>query len=208
MEKDKYIQDLADIKTMMERSSRFLTLSGLTGVTIGFWALLTSWNVWEILQRIEGYQSDSMLVDLSTKVIIKFVLIGIITLAITIWTAVFQSKRLAKKRGEKLWTPAAKNMIITLTIPLTIGGLFAIVLLSNGLIGLIAPTTLIFYGLALINASNHTLSDIKYLGYSEVIIGLFAAYFFGYGLFFWAFGFGVLHIIYGIWMYLKYEKGA
>ncbi len=207
MEKEKYIQDLADIKNMMERSSRFLSLSGLTGVTIGFWALFGAWNVWEILDRIDSYESDSIIAELSTKAIIKLVLIGTILLVTSLWMGFFHSKKLAKKRGQNLWGPAAKNLIQSLAIPLIIGGLFSIILLTKGLIGLISPTLLIFYGFALISASDHTISDIKYLGFSEILVGLIATYFIGYGLFFWAFGFGILHIVYGIWMYLKYEKG-
>jgi hypothetical protein len=92
-----------------------------------------------------------------------------------------------------------------LFIPLIAGGLFVAALLFHGLIFLIAPVTLIFYGLALINASKHTYHDVKYLGLIEIALGLIASFFVGYGLFVWALGFGVMHIVYGILMYLKYE---
>jgi hypothetical protein len=65
---------------------------------------------------------------------------------------------------------------------------------------------LIFYGLALINASKYTYNDIRYLGISELLIGLCSTLFLGYGLFFWAAGFGLAHIVYGALMYFKYDK--
>jgi len=71
---------------------------------------------------------------------------------------------------------------------------------------LIAPVMLVFYGLALINASKYTLNDIRYLGYAETVIGLIACFFVDYGLLAWTIGFGALHIIYGLMMFYKYEK--
>jgi hypothetical protein len=44
------------------------------------------------------------------------------------------------------------------------------------------------------------------LGICEIGLGLIASIYMGYGLLFWAVGFGVLHIIYGIVMYMKYER--
>jgi hypothetical protein len=58
----------------------------------------------------------------------------------------------------------------------------------------------------LINASKYTFNDIRYLGFCEIILGLGAAVYVGYGLYFWALGFGILHIIYGAMMYYKYER--
>jgi len=68
----------------------------------------------------------------------------------------------------------------------------------------VAPLTLIFYGLALVNASKYTLSEIRSFGIAEIVLGLIAMAFIGYGLLFWAIGFGLLHIIYGIIMHVRY----
>jgi hypothetical protein len=100
----------------------------------------------------------------------------------------------------------AKLTIINLFIPLFVGGVFCMILLSHHLIYLIAPTTLLFYGLALFNAGKYTLKEVRYLGLTEMLLGLFASYYAGYGLLFWALGFGILHIIYGTVMYFKYER--
>ena len=114
----------------------------------------------------------------------------------------------AKKQGASIWDYQAKRLIINLLIPLSTGGIFSILLLLQNAAHLIAPVTLIFYGLALINASKYTLGTIRYLGFIEIITGLLAMTFLNYGLIFWAFGFGIMHIIYGLFMYFKYERNA
>jgi hypothetical protein len=120
-------------------------------------------------------------------------------------TAFYFTTRQAKKRGQKIWDQTSRRLLFNLAIPLVTGGIFSLALLRWAPI-LTAPATLIFYGLALINASKFTLNDIRYLGFCELGLGLISAYFPGYSLFFWALGFGVLHIVYGTAMYFKYER--
>ena len=93
-----------------------------------------------------------------------------------------------------------------MAIPLVAGGIYAIILLYHGHVALVAPATLIFYGLSLIHASKYTINDIRHLGVAELITGLVASVFPDYGLLFWAFGFGVLHVVYGLRIHHKYEK--
>ena len=207
MEKEKYIQDLADIKNMMERSSRFISLSGLTGVLAGIYALVGAYMAWGILYHFDYYFMREFVTYLPKIALLKLALVGSSVLGLSLISGIVLTQRMAKKQGRPIWDETAKRLIINLAIPLITGGIFVLILLFKGFIGIVAPGTLIFYGLALINASKYTLRDIQYLGISEIIVGLIATYFIGYGLFFWAFGFGILHIVYGIWMYLKYERG-
>jgi hypothetical protein len=208
MEKEKYIQDLADIKNMMEKSSRFISLSGLSGVLAGIFALIGAYMAWGVLYQFDTYFSRQFVTYLPKIVLYKLILIGAAVLFLSLTAGMIFTQKMAKKQGRKIWDDTAKRLLIHLAIPLITGGLFLGILLFKGLVGIVAPGTLIFYGLALINASKYTFRDIQYLGISEIIIGIIATYFIGYGLFFWAFGFGVLHIIYGIVMYLKYEKAT
>lgn len=129
-----------------------------------------------------------------------------VVLFASIAVAISLSVKKARKKGLKIWDNAAKRLIINMFIPLAGGGLFCLILMYHGQAGLVAPSTLIFYGLALLNASKYTLDDIRYLGITELIIGLISAVWIGYGLLFWALGFGIIHIIYGILMYYKYER--
>lgn len=212
MDSNKYLNDIAEIKKMMSNSSRFLSLSGLSGILAGVYALIATFLAREILTSIPQYAIDSsynLTVDRVTsnaEIVAKLILIALITLILAITTAFILTLKKTKKTGEKIWTPISRRLIANFAIPFLAGGFFCAVLLQYELIGLVAPATLLFYGLALINASKYTVGDIKYLGLVNVIIGLVATQFIGYGLYFWALGFGVSHIIYGTIMYNKYDR--
>jgi hypothetical protein len=221
MESSKYIEDLASIKSMMSKSSRFMSISGLSGILAGVYALIAFFVTYRVLATVvlPGISIDNLpegetnilegLLNAFTGgygVDTILALIGIITLAAAVLTGIILTIRKAKKHNEKIWDPTSRRLIANFAIPLAAGGIFCLVLLQYGIIGLVAPCTLIFYGLALVNASKYTLGDIKYLGIANVIIGLISTQFIGYGLFFWALGFGVLHIIYGSLMYFKYDR--
>ncbi|MEK7255717.1 MAG: hypothetical protein AAB316_13290, partial [Bacteroidota bacterium] len=135
-----------------------------------------------------------------------FVLVAAAVFLRAVVSGVYFTTRKARRNGQKIWDALSQRMLVNLLIPLAAGGLFCIALYWHGMIGLIAPSTLVFYGLALINGGKYTLDDIRYLGMTEVALGLFGMFSPGYGLELWALGFGVLHIIYGIVMYLKYEQ--
>ena len=132
------------------------------------------------------------------------VAIGVLILALG--TGIFFTTRKAKKHGLKIWDSTSKRLLINLLIPLATGGIICLILLDKHYYALVAPATLVFYGLSLVNASHHTYRDIRYLGLTQIVLGLVAFMYIGYGLLFWAIGFGVLHILYGTLMYFKYER--
>ena len=105
-----------------------------------------------------------------------------------------------------MWGAATIRLFWNMVIPLTAGAIFIIRMMQLGEFELVAPGCLIFYGLALVNASKYTLGEIRYLGYGQLVLGIINLWLIGYGLYFWAIGFGLLHIVYGIWMWNKYEK--
>ena len=213
-EKD-HLQTLNEIRSLMEKSSRFISLSGLSGVFAGIFALLGTAAVFIFYNdffypryyNLGVYLREDLIhgKDLSNFLIFSFIDAALILL-FAIGFAIFFTTRRARKNGQSIWDATIKRLLINTFIPLATGGLFCIALLYHKQIYLIAPATLVFYGLALLNASKYTLNEIKYLGISEIIIGLIASVYVGYGLIFWAFGFGILHIVYGAIMYFKYEK--
>ncbi len=200
-----HLQAITDIRSMMERSSRFISLSGLSGIFAGVFALCGAYAAYLELNshgRMYRLLNES---DFS-GVVIYLLLDAAVVLLASLAAGIILTIRNSKKKGIRIWDAAAKRLLINLLIPLVTGGLFCLVLLYHGLAGLVAPATLLFYGLALINASKYTLNDIRYLGFCEILLGLTATLFMGYGLLFWAAGFGVLHIVYGTVMYFKYER--
>ncbi|MEX2349982.1 MAG: hypothetical protein WD554_03820, partial [Flavobacteriaceae bacterium] len=104
------------------------------------------------------------------------------------------------------WNPVARRLVTNMAVPLITGAVFMGILISKGIFGLLAPLTLIFYGLALVNASKFTFDELRYLGITQIILGLISTYYLEYGLLLWAVGFGIMHIAYGTFMHLKYEK--
>ena len=204
-EQKDHLQALSDIRSMMERSSRCISLSGLSGVVSGIFALCGAYAAYIKLFSLAG-SYRSLEGESFNDIIIYLLSDAAIVLIASISVGTLLTIRNSKRKGIKIWDSTAKRMLINLAIPLVTGGLFCLILLYHAEIGLVAPATLIFYGLALINASKYTFNDIRYLGMCEIGLGLAAALNMGYGLFFWAAGFGVMHIIYGTVMYFKYER--
>lgn len=215
-DQDKYqeqdhLEQLADIRDLMERSTRFISLSGLSGVSTGLIALAGSIFAWSYMDyKYEGEfdraQLFCKLEAIPMDYILKLGAAAGFVLVLALGSAIFFTTRKARKQGLPIWDRAAQNMLINLSIPLITGGLFCLVLLKYEICGLIAPATLIFYGLALINASKFTLKEIRYLGITEIVLGFVACFMLRESLIFWGLGFGVLHIFYGILMYYRYER--
>lgn len=201
MDTQNYLQDLKEIKELMNKSTLFISLSGLSGILAGIYALIGAAVVYYLIENHQGYY-----ITLESKTFKLIILTAMVVLLASLVTAYVMTVNKAAKAGEKMWNPASKRLLINFLIPLITGGIFALLLLRNGSYGLVAPVTLIFYGLACVNASKYTLRDVRYLGITEIILGLLAVEFSGYGLYFWVLGFGVCHIVYGSFMHFKYDR--
>jgi len=198
-----YIQDLAEIRSMMERSSKFLSLSGWAGIMAGIYALAGAWIVYDVFQ----FNPDKIAYTANDTTSLSMVIFSAFAvLLLAIGTAIFLSRKKARKRGEQLWNVTSKRMIANMGIPLATGGILIMILLLKGFTGLMAPLTLLFYGLALYSASRFTYDDLKILGIIQMGMGLISAWYIEYSLLLWAIGFGVVHIIYGVYMHFKYER--
>lgn len=208
MEKESdYIRDITEIRSMMERASKFLSLSGWAGIMAGIYALAGAYVAYKLLY----FNPDEIAYATAASgnwsaTLLKLIALALTILVLAIGTAIFLSYKKANKRSEKLWNATSRRLLINMAVPLVSGGLLILVLISKGLIGLVAPLTLLFYGLALYNAGKFTFGEVRVLGLVEIGLGLVSAYFIGYGLLCWAIGFGLLHIIYGIYIHYKYEQ--
>ncbi len=202
-----YEKDLASIRSIMERSVKFISLSGLSGVLSGLYALTGAAIAYKIIYYPLppfGYFNVSILDHPSA--IFNLELTALIVLVASLVTGFLMSLRKARKLETSLWNATSKQLLRDLLIPLGSGGLFILLLLLREYYILLAPTCLIFYGLALIQASRNTYSEVMYLGLIEILLGLTSAAFPGYGLILWATGFGLMHIVYGTVMYFRYER--
>lgn len=202
-ENSPYQQDLASIRKLMERSVKFISLSGLSGILSGTYALLGAALAYYWIQYPTPFY-DPVPDDINPDKIIPLTLTATAVLIASLGTGIWLSYRKAARAGVKIWDGTAKRLAINLAIPLVTGGLFLLILAAAGHPGLLASACLIFYGLALINASPNLYEEVRYLGYLEILLGLLAGVVPGYGLVLWAAGFGVLHMIYGAIMFKRY----
>lgn len=203
-------EDLQAIREIMERSSRFLSLSGISGVFAGAVGLLGAIAAYMILpdfnspaiagsaEKESGLTGSTLLLYLGINLLL--------VLLVAVIGAVYFSVRKAKKARQPFWNTSTKRMINYFLIPFLTGGAFTLILVYRNDIALVVPSMLIFYGLALVNAGKFTLGEVHYLGITEIVLGILAAVFVNLGLLFWALGFGVMHIVYGVLMYNKYER--
>lgn len=206
----KPLDEIREIRSIMERSSRFQALSGIAGVVVGFIAIAGTVIAYAALglsydqvpYEVPGQDQYSAMQMNGTFLLFDALVVLILSAA----TGIFFAVRNAKKKGLPVWDNAAKRLLINFALPLATGGAFCAILFYHDHFALMAPATLIFYGMALLNGSKYSIDDIRYLGIIEIVIGLLAAVFIGHGLIFWALGFGLVHIIYGIRFYIKYEK--
>ncbi|MGN8224902.1 hypothetical protein [Gracilimonas sp. BCB1] len=199
-EEQDYIKDIAEIRSMMERSSKFLSLSGWAGIMAGLYAFAGAYLTYSSF----GFNPDELFY--TSPNLSKVVGLGIGVLVLALVTAIFFSKRKADESGESIWNATSRRLLSSMAVPLAAGGVLILVLLAKGLIGVAAPLMLLFYGLALVNAGRYTITEVKIMGFVQIALGLVSAWFVEYGLLLWAVGFGAVHMMYGIYMYFSYER--
>ncbi|WP_310587920.1 hypothetical protein [Dyadobacter chenhuakuii] len=205
------LHTLNEIRNLMERSSKFLSLSGLSGVFIGVFALIgagvgyvkfkTDWLV-AVASPAAPYGDNSQ------QDVARFLIAdGICVLILSLAAGVILTVRKGRKRGLTVWNGSSKRLLIGMLVPLLTGGIFCLaMLLYHRMLWIVFPATLIFYGIALVNASKFTYPELFYMGICEIALGSLTLFMTNYSLLFWALGFGVLHIIYGLTMYNRYER--
>ena len=209
MNNDKHLYDVESIRKMMEESSRFLSLSGLTGIFAGIYALLGAAIAWFFVLEDGSnkldYSVQYFLSGRNNDVILELSYIAITVLILAMITGFIFSFKKAKKAGKPFWTRTAKKMFMQMSIPLIAGGFFILAMIINNSTSFIASSMLIFYGLSLVGAGKYTFGEVHYLGITEIITGIISLFFLDYGLWFWIVGFGFLHIFYGTAMWVKYK---
>ncbi|RIA10431.1 hypothetical protein OE09_2295 [Flavobacteriaceae bacterium MAR_2010_72] len=200
MESKDYLKDISEIKDLMNKSSRFISLSGLSGILAGIYALIgAAIAYWLVANSGQEY----LILD---GTVFRLVMLDLFLIALfSIVTAIILTTRKAKKSGIKIWDRTSKRLVINFLIPLVTGGIYILAILGHEKYGQTAALMLIFYGLALVNASKYSIGDIKHLGLIEIVLGLICALFPSYGFWLWVIGFGVMHIIYGTLMHFKYD---
>lgn len=208
---NEHLENLKEIRSLMERSSKFLSLSGLSGISAGVVALIAAYVVYAQKVALTGDTTPKAIFDANAYAegddfktfLLKTALITVLAALIL---GVYFTIRKARKESKTVWNSLSKKLLINLMVPLVAGGIFCLALMFHGVLWIVPSATLLFYGLALFSAAKYTVRDVEYLAISEIVLGLLSLVLTGYSLLFWAMGFGFLHIFYGTIMYWKYEK--
>ncbi len=198
--------ELAAIKSMMERSTRFLSLSGFSGILAGIYALAASGIAWYWIYFPNSSWSDGTESLSFRDLLNRMLLLGLGTVIAAVSSAYFLSKKKGAVNAQPFWYPASKRFLQSLFLPVALGGFFCFALLHESAFELIPAAMLLFYGIGLVQSAQFTLGEIKNLGFTQLILGLLAAFFPDYGLLCWALGFGLFHVIYGTLMYFRHER--
>lgn len=192
MNKDKALESVNEIKELMEKSSKFVSLSGMTAVMAGAYSLVGAYVVAQV------FNSEASLAEM--------IVVASLVLVTSVVTACILSCYKTRKTGQKIFSRLTYRTLWNFSLPLLVGGLFCIALLVHKNYGVISSVMLLFYGLSLVNVSKFTYSNVAWLGYAFLFLGIVDCFFEGYALMFWTIGFGGFHILYGILFYLQYER--
>ena len=214
MESSQPEKDISLIKNLMEKSSKFSNLSGYAIATTGLLALLGAVFVYFDLgiSISEKYISYAELINqtgnansIYTKIKLLVIIASLILL--TSLLILYVTAKLKSERHDiNLFNSSFSRALKSLFIPVLSGGIFCGFLILHKMYGLVAPATLIFYGLGLISASKYSYNELELLGYLELLLGTIASYYMGSGLLFWMIGFGIGHIVLGVFIHYKYDK--
>lgn len=200
------VDHLDHIRSIMERSTTFMSLTGLSGVMAGIFGLLTTAVIAYGLGT--AFFDDTAKMHLANNAELRYMIVGVAAAAlfVTLATAVTLTVRKARSKGLSVWDKVTQRFAVHLFLPLSAGGLFTIALALDGQLDFVCPAMLLFFGLSLLNASRFVQCDMFWLGTAEVALGLVASFVPTLGLILWGAGFGLATLIYGTLMYYKYER--
>ncbi|MBA4304972.1 MAG: hypothetical protein C0424_12155 [Sphingobacteriaceae bacterium] len=202
-----YLSDLQAIRSMMQRSSKFLSLSGWSGVMAGIYGLLAAYiavfrlDFDPIVLQAIGFTDWEAFAELRGMMVLAALL-----LVLSIGTAAWMARRKANKQGEVVWTAASRRLLADLAVPLLTGGMLLLAFTWLGAFSLLLPISLLFYGITLYQAGPVTYTALRILGLLNLALGFLALLLPEHAMLFWAAGFGLLHIVYGLFIHFRYEK--
>lgn len=196
---------IQEMRDMMDQASRFKSISGLSGILAGILSIVCVYFAY-LITGISPFESEAVeqMWHSSHQILLMSLISSLF--AVCVGIGLFMAMRNARESGRRAWDNAAKRLTYSLAIPVLTGGIFAILLMQVGLVSLTAPISLLFYGLGLVSASKYTLDAVRSVGLFFIFLGLLATAFLAYGLLIWALGFGLVHILYGFILYIRYER--
>jgi len=209
---DSSLSTLEDIKKIMNRSTVFLTLSGWSGILAGTICLIASGIAYqwiyggEPVDKAALLSAQSLVEIYQVPIVRNLSLLALCTFLLVLVAVFVNTRSKVVREKQALWDPAALKMAASLFIPIITGAIFILGLAEHHALQLAVPASLVFYGLGLVSTSRFTFTDIRYVGFIDLALGILAMFLPQYNLLAWAIGFGLLHIIYGFLMFNKASR--
>lgn len=127
-----YLNGLAEIRSLMERSSRFISLSGLSGVMAGIYALAGAAIAWYLLNQEGVVLEDGLLRRAASESLrLELLLVGIGVLVLALATGIWLTIRKSRKTRQSIWDKTAKQLFFSLLIPLATGGILCLIFMTS-----------------------------------------------------------------------------
>ena len=197
MNKEKYLDDISEIKMLMTKSSGFYSLTSLSGIATGLYSLVGSSIIYWLFKY--KYNSDYLHPDILKYALVDLIIVGLLSIA----TSILLTKRQAKLNRELVWSTPFRKMIKTFSVIFGIGCIVILNFLLKEEYERFGALMLIFYGLALISSSKYTFKEVMIIGYIHILLGILATFIPEYSFWLGVTGFGIVHLLFGIVMFLK-----
>ena len=208
MDNKEVFNTINEIRNMMEKSSKILTLSGISAIFVGVYACIAAAVAYYITGGTCCFfaKIPALYLDTHQKLRILW-LVATLLIILCLATVFILSYRKAKRNNKRfVFDRTARRLLWYFFLPLVVGGVLCLAFIMQDNYAPLVAFMLIFYGTALINVSGYTYSNTRYLGYAEILLGFVNCFMETHHLLCWTLGFGVFHIIYGILFYLKYDR--
>jgi hypothetical protein len=199
-------RDLKKIRDIMEKTAPFLSLSGLSGIAAGLAG--TAAGVIIMLKIQSAWISSDLLNDLLSDHQMKrfFAVLLLTALVLALLGSFIITAVNTLRKNQPLWVISSIRFAENLFIPLLAGSILLAAFYIHKDYQYFIPVMLLFFGLSLYTASQSSREEIRILGILDICLGIISLFYIPAGLICWTAGFGLLNIVYGIIMYVKYER--
>lgn len=208
MENKEALDTLNEIKDLMAKSSKFGSVSGGSVLIIGLLASIVAAGAWLLLLPHIGAawlpeRYSGMLINSPQRTLIaSAVAVGLLAVSMAV-VSFGTYRKIVRRQGRFVFDQTVRRPLAHFCVPMAAGGALCLALLLQGHYGLTSSMMLVFYGLSLLNSSHYTLKPIAWLGYAELALGIADCYIVTHAILFWWLGFGLMHILLGVYILIK-----
>ena len=183
---DEARENLRVIRQVMERSTKYSTLSGLSGVLVGTVAVL-------------GVLATAHVGNVYAHPL-RLAVIWLVVLAAAVAIDFGRNKRRAAQVGKRVVSPLGAHILVAALPAFFAGAVLTAFLVLHHLLASLWGVWMLCYGLAICAVGLFSVRPVSFLGAAFVLAGALTLFLQGpYHLYMMALTFGGFHIAYGLW---------